>query len=194
MWQGNMTVQPVVTLDQAGNMQEAPEPVQDQQEMLEPEGPQPQQHGSESPPLSIEMETLEGLDVSEFETSGLPAAPEQKETLGEGITARGFLDKKAFFSMYFRPMHDLPSAWAGIESLKIHDSEIAAAQAASDAVYDIAEETPSLHWLIKPGGVWMQRVVVILAYTGPKMVAVRNEVRQKKKTAAAAREQLQNAN
>ena len=67
-----------------------------------------------------------------------------------------------------------------LTSLKIDDSEMDQARAASDALYDICLDTPSMHFLVKPGGVWFQRVAAISAFALPKAMGVVSEIKAKK--------------
>lgn len=60
---------------------------------------------------------------------------------------------------------------------------------ASRAMYDTILETPSLHWLIKPGAVWMQRTIAIGSWAVPVMVGCGREMKARKVAKAQQQEQ-----
>lgn len=66
-----------------------------------------------------------------------------------------------------------------LQSLKI-ENDRDQARAAADALYDICIETPSMHFLIKPGGVWFQRITAIGAFALPKAMGVAAELQARK--------------
>lgn len=76
----------------------------------------------------------------------------------------------------------------GIRALAIRPEEEEAARGASSAIYDIAEETPALRFLIEPGNVWIQRAVAIGMFGAVKGRAVTAELRERRAAAAARTE------
>lgn len=88
------------------------------------------------------------------------------------------------FYASFKVMHLAPNMVPlppfPLHSLPIHDAEAREARMASDAIYDIAAETPFLRWLIEPQSLWMQRALVIGSYAIPKAMAVMAEVKAKR--------------
>lgn len=67
----------------------------------------------------------------------------------------------ATFKMLFAIPNMVPVAPLPIASLPIKPEEELPARAASDAVYEIAADTPYMRWLIEPGSEWMQRLMAI---------------------------------
>lgn len=74
------------------------------------------------------------------------------------------------------------------QSLKIQNDRDQA-RAAADALYDICLETPSMHFMIKPGGVWFQRITAIGAFALPKAMGVAAEMQARKEMTHKAAQQ-----
>ncbi|WP_428481902.1 hypothetical protein [Pyruvatibacter mobilis] len=116
-------------------------------------------------------------------TAATPGAPVQPQP--------ALLDKASFFEL-FRGLWAVPNLAMGmmgeapLRSLDV-DASDPAARAASDALYDTIQDTPALHWLLRPESEWLQRVVVIGAFAGPRVIGARNEwtARQAAKARAA---------
>lgn len=79
--------------------------------------------------------------------------------------ASGRLNKDQFYDL-FRGIFAAPNMFlamrgqAPLNALNIAP-ENAAARAASDATYEICEETESLRWMLEPGNKWAQRALII---------------------------------
>lgn len=93
------------------------------------------------------------------------------------IEESGILSQDEFYHGLFAPLHDIPAALLKLQSLPIQPEETQSARQASDAIYDIALETPMFRFLIEPSNIWMQRAVAIGAYAIPKGRAVMFELR-----------------
>lgn len=112
---------------------------------------------------------------------GAPIGAMGATPIGGGSIESGFIGKDEFygvFSFAFMMGH----SGTGFKSLDISGST--SARPASDALYDICEETPSLHFLIKPGGKWMERAIAIGMFAVPIAKGVRDEVAERRKLAA----------
>lgn len=94
-----------------------------------------------------------------------------------GINADGFIGKDEFFGMFqfvFMAGHGATE----LQSLNIEGNE--KARPACDALYDICEETPSLHFFIKPGGKWMQRTAAISMFAVPVAMGCKAELAERR--------------
>lgn len=104
-----------------------------------------------------------------------------------GIGADGFMTKEAFhhgFCMAFQLAGELTE----LETLKAAPGRPAAA-ACSGSIYDSAREVHWLNWILRPDSIWLQRAVLIGAFTVPLAVEVKRErvaKRAKDVTPAAA--------
>ena len=52
---------------------------------------------------------------------------------------------------------------------------------ATKAMYEIILDTPALHWMIEPSGLWMQRALALGMFFVPVAQGVANEMREKQK-------------
>lgn len=104
-----------------------------------------------------------------------------QDELGQpGAAVPGGLIDREMFWMNFRGLFALGGVVSlppfPLESLPIRPDEEQAARAASDSLYDIALETPFLQWLLSPESEWAKRIITILAFVGPKAMAVKAEI------------------
>ncbi|MEO0961108.1 MAG: hypothetical protein AAFY01_01670 [Pseudomonadota bacterium] len=89
------------------------------------------------------------------------------------------IDKNSFFEI-FRGLWAVPNVAIGmmgeppLKSLEVDPAD-PAARSASDALYETIEDVPALHFLLRPESQWMQRVVVIGAFTVPRVMGARTE-------------------
>jgi hypothetical protein len=133
-----------------------------------------------------ECPDLDAIPLPEGEE---PAAPEGTEAdlsdqpAGEPMPV--VIGKDEFFAL-FKMGQQLPGHLFSLKALTEHP-EKPEARAASDAIYDIAAETPSLSWLIEPGGVWLPRLAAIGLYAVPLGMAVKAELKAKRQTAVTAK-------
>lgn len=155
-----------------------------------------------SKPHSIELDHLKQINISDaLETANESTIGNEGFSIGDEIPIGSenpigeteLLTSDQFFEGMFVPLHAMPAAMLHLESLPIKPHEMQSARAASDAIYDIALETPMFRFLIEPSNIWMQRAFVILAYALPKSRAVMMELRARQaKPAQAHEEPLQN--
>jgi len=103
----------------------------------------------------------------------------------DGAAGPQVWDKDQFFAN-FAGAFNLGAALSALQSLKV-DTGDQTARAASDAIYDIALETPWLRFLIEPSNVWLQRAMAIGAFAVPKAMAVRAELAARAKVAKPAK-------
>ncbi|MFN4231361.1 hypothetical protein [Parvibaculum sp.] len=101
------------------------------------------------------------------------------------------IDKETFFANFkglFALGGMIPVPPLPLECLPIKPEEEAAARGASDALYDICAETPFLQFLLSPESEWAKRGFAILAFVGPKLMAVRAELAAKARAEREAKE------
>lgn len=148
-------------------------------------------------PASETNQPLPGTEASETDTSvdleflkqidtGEEAARDEAETAsGQGGEVKPVqMSKDAFFSL-FRTAFYTPNLMLGLarvepfplDSLPIKDHELVEARAASDAIYDLAEKTPALSWMLTPKGEWWQAMTVIGGFAISKASAIVLELR-----------------
>tara|TARA_R110002110_G_scaffold1531_9_gene6859 strand:- start:7604 stop:8098 length:495 start_codon:yes stop_codon:yes gene_type:complete len=121
---------------------------------------------------------------AEADTSHFDAIDDMEEPVsfvdsGEAAATAGLMTKDDFFSTFqfmFAAPNMLPVAPFPLKSLPIGEADVVPARAASDAVYDIAVESPYLRWLVEPSSLWMQRTLAIGTFAGLKLMAVRAEI------------------
>jgi len=154
---GSEPKQPTQTQTPETNQTEAPS---------ENPNPKPQQKADT---FSIsDIDAIESIDAETETGEGL-----------EGEVQPARLSKDDFygvFKMMFAMPNMLPVAPFPLKTLPIKPEEEDGARAASDAIYDIACETPYLSWLIEPGSEWMQRAMVIGAFSFGKLMAIKLEL------------------
>lgn len=126
----------------------------------------PEANGGEG--LSPEPDHLEGLTIAE------PAGAAGDNPVSLAGAPQVFT-KDQFFQN-FVGVHALAGTLTKLQSLAIADKEKDTARAASDAIYDIAADTPWLRFLIEPSNIWLQRAMAIGAFAVPKAMAVRIEL------------------
>lgn len=137
---------------------------------------------------NIELEHLEQISFSDnLETANEAAAGDDGVYIGappdpigeESPIGEVILTKDQFFEGVFVPMHAMPGAMLQLQSLPIQSKEMQSARGASDAIYEIAEESSIFRFLIEPGNIWVQRAIAIAAYAIPKSQSVIVEIKAK---------------
>lgn len=114
-----------------------------------------------------------------------PAVPEPElETLETGgavfqLTADGLLPFDIWRDQFFMPVFVLPGAMLQLQTLQAVPENPATGPAAQ-AVYDIIRETPSLHFMARPGGVWLERVTAIGMFAFVLQKGVSAELRERR--------------
>ncbi|HEV7368952.1 hypothetical protein [Arenibaculum sp.] len=119
------------------------------------------------------------LDAGSAEPEAPPAVPVPE------LTAEGLLPFDMWSPM-FKTAHQLPGLFLGLQSLQSAPDR-PEAEPAARAIYEIIAETPSLHFLARPGGKWAERAAAIALYALPVTAAVRGEIATKRKAVAAAK-------
>ncbi|WP_157831997.1 hypothetical protein [Thalassospira marina] len=100
--------------------------------------------------------------------------------MGEGAPPGEFIGPEAFFVGFCTAFNLTSLIPPYVKSLKIEITEMQQARAASDEMYEICLETPGLHFIIQPGGVWYKRLSVIGMFMVPKVMGVAKELREKR--------------
>lgn len=90
---------------------------------------------------------------------------------------------KAQFFEAFKGMFNIAGGFTRLSSLPVSEGDIAARDAC-DAIYDTAAEVSYLRFLIEPSNIWVQRSLVIVAFTLPKYMAVKAELQHRRAEAA----------
>ncbi|MGD1933252.1 MAG: hypothetical protein ACFB0Z_01890, partial [Candidatus Phaeomarinobacter sp.] len=129
----------------------------------------------QSPPESGDgVSDAPDFEVPEFEAEALPDDPDAPQAdAGHLIDADGFIEM--FRGLCAAPnialamMREQP-----LEALKV-EADDPSARAASDALFEIVEETPALHFLLDPSSVWLKRTIVIGTFVVPRALAARGE-------------------
>lgn len=143
--------------------------------------------GTETGPdhLDFTVEALEG-EAGDGEGADLPPG------LAAVDPNDGFLTQDAFFVGFCTAFNMGACVPPFLKSLAIQPQEEQTARGASDALYDICMETPALHFLIKPGNVWFQRVAAIGAFAVPKAMGAVAEMKARQDPKAKAKPANQN--
>lgn len=151
-------------------------------ELLEHQKPKIKPKKNTSPETDPIEETTASLDQPDFEAI---EADLNGEIIVEGELPEsqpGLLSRDQFFAAFksiFAIGGAVPVPPFPLKSMPIQPHEEDAAREASNAIYDIALESPWLRFLIEPSSVWMQRLIVISTFGGLKLMAIRDEIRAK---------------
>lgn len=123
---------------------------------------------SGSPP---ETEHLDQIEVEQLEAVGDgPAAPD-----GAPLGADGFLSVEAF-AAGLRAALQLGGHLTSLQSLLASPDAPTFPDAAA-AIYGTCRDFPALHFLIRPGGLWLQRAAAVAVWAVPVATACREELR-----------------
>ena len=143
---------------------------------------EPEKASQAEPASSTETSHLDRIEFADPEISG-SGVSDMPEGEGDELDAGPALLSKDDFFAAFQAMFQFPNLLPvpplPLQSLPIKDHERPQARAASDAIYDIALESPYLRWLIEPQSVWMQRALVISAFAGGKAMAIHGEIKSR---------------
>ncbi len=118
--------------------------------------------------IEVEPEAGEAAPVSEAE-GGAASLPVGADGL---LTFEGFNEG---FKAAFLIGGDL----TGLQTLKAAPDQ-ATAVPASRALYDTLKEIPWMHWMLHPGGKWMQRAILIGAFSAPLYLGCREEMKARR--------------
>lgn len=115
-------------------------------------------------------EHLDAIDVAALEPEGTGAG-----IGGELAPAAPATLTKDQFHATFVAMFGLGSKLSGLKALEVGPAD-GDARAASDAIYDTAEEVPWLRFLIEPGNIYVQRALAVGVFAFGKYSAVKAEI------------------
>lgn len=146
--------------------QPIPEPVA---EVLPPET------ASGSTASAASADHLDGLSVAE------PAGGTEQGPAPSGVDLgpSGFIPVEAFTATLTLTFH-LSGGMLGLKSLSEAPGQ-QTYQPAAEALYHTIVDTPSMHFLIQPGSVWMQRMIAMGAFALPLGYTVRAELAERRK-------------
>lgn len=173
-------LKPIQAQEQSQNFNQTIEP----NELNQPNQPsqQSQQNQQEAEFLANSSENFEHL--KNIKIDGLEVKVENpeiaKENPQENVINQGVILTKEQFFIGFKMAFDIGGTFSKIESLKITKEEEQGAMLASDCIYDIAFETPFLRFLIEPSNIWLQRAIAIGAFSYPKILLIKAELKAKK--------------
>jgi|GEM_PF-1735275 hypothetical protein len=183
------------SIGESKNMEDLPKPkpppllkIQEEQNQPQEEQNQPQEKKA---PGSFD---LGGMDTGHFAYVVVeePAGTTQEVATGTveegGEGPGGDIIGPDQFRSLFHFIFNTAGAMTPIKSLKIAEEEKESADSASDALYEIALEVPSMRFLIEVGNKNMQRAVVLGVFVYGKGGAVVAELKERKRE----RLQLQN--
>lgn len=134
--------------------------------------PTPADPAASSDSASPETEHLESIEVEqlEAEASPGPAAPD-----GSPLAAGGFLSVEAW-AAGLRHALTLGGHLTGLQAL-LASPDAPTFPDAARAMYETIEACPPLHFLIRPGGLWIQRAAAVMVWAVPVASGVRAELR-----------------
>lgn len=144
-----------------------------------PESPNPCEPSSRPNPPEASSEWFSTVEVPPLETEA--EAVHVEGTLPGAEPASAGMGKEAFFALFRGGFGVADVAIATrlgvrLQSVAVHEHD-REARAASDALYDIAEATPALHWMINPKGQWAAHLTAIGVFLYGKYVAISTEIR-----------------
>lgn len=125
---------------------------------------------------SADTETahLDAIDLGELE--GDPAAP--ADATGLPLAAGGFLSAEAWQGG-LRHALSLGGHMTGLRTL-LASPDAPTFPDAAQAMYDSILACPPLHFLIRPGGLWIQRAAAVMVWAVPIGAGVRAELAERR--------------
>jgi hypothetical protein len=160
-----------------------------QPETMQPPAPQlPEESQPEASAVSSVSETAQPPIEPDWSNVPLPAdeisaaASGAVDMVGEGaapalLTPEGFISYEAFHEGFCKAF-DLCGHIGQLQTL-LQAPKQPSCPDATRAIYDIARETPALHFVIKPGSIWVQRAFAIGSFAVPVTLACVAEIRIK---------------
>ncbi len=128
--------------------------------------------------------TVDAIEGEGDDFGGMEGITTENDTqageMGEGAPQGEFIGPDAFFVGFCTAFNLTALIPPYVTSLKIENHEMQQARAASDEMYEICLETPGLHFIIQPGGVWYKRISIIGMFAVPKVMGVAKELREKR--------------
>ncbi len=122
--------------------------------------------------LATDLETAEAETMAETEAA--PAG----EVGGVPVDGQGFVTRGAFPEYWGQGLR-LAGLMSGLETLRGSPDQPTWPEAAG-AIYDTLRDMPSLHFLIRPGGKWMQRAALVAIWGLPVATGCVAELRARK--------------
>ncbi len=171
-----------------------------------PETPQPQlQPQQENPPENQEANSTlpvggNNPDVAalpDFDNAPLPDDENQvaAEPIGEGmagqVTHSGFMSYDAFDQLFCTTFL-ISGHTTGLQTL-VEAPSLPSRPDATRAMYDAILDTPSLHFIIKPSSIWMQRAFAMGVFFVPLAQGVAGEMRAKRRGNSSQPAQAENS-
>ncbi|PLW75404.1 hypothetical protein [Cohaesibacter celericrescens] len=148
---------------------------QSNQSQLEPDLNEPREPKQE--PVASDLPDFDEIEAEYIE-------PSHMEIDGpDGLGPAGVLTKDQFY-MAFASVFDFSGLMLQLQSLPIQAHEQGSARAASDAIYEVAEKSPWLSFLIEPSNEWVQRALVVGTFAFGKAMAVSGELNARNKNTA----------
>jgi hypothetical protein len=118
-------------------------------------------------------------DGSHLENISIQVEGSESGQQQDNVNTSGLLTREQFYTA-FESLFGFSSAISGLKSLEISKDEKQSALATSNAIYDMALESPWLRWLIQPESIWAQRVIVIGTFGFMKFQVVKLEIQSRK--------------
>jgi hypothetical protein len=138
---------------------------------------------------TADTEHLESIQVDQLEAAAgeIPPPPSNGLPLG----ADGLLSVEAF-TAGLRQALTLGGHLTGLQALLVSPSAPTYPDAAA-AIYESIRAVPALHFLIRPGGLWLQRAAAIMIWAVPVGAGVRAELAERRRPAGRVPESSQTA-
>lgn len=140
----------------------------------------------EPEPDAADSATGETADPSDPAAGAADAAGDDAETLEidpADLGPDGLFNYPAFHRAWCT-LHELPGEATGLRTLmEAPDSD--PGKRASRAIYNTIRETPSLRWMLKPGGKWVYRIFVVGSYGWALKTACAVEIAARRSAATA---------
>lgn len=150
--------------------------------------PQLDQAADSSSEPAPETEHLEAIEVEQLDQAAQAADPARASD-GLPLGADGLLSVEAFATGLKHAL-TLAGHLTGLQALLASPDAPTYPDAAA-AIYATIREVPALHFLIRPGGLWLQRAAAVLVWVVPVAAGCRDELRARQ--AVPAEESRQTA-
>lgn len=126
---------------------------------------------------------IEGIAL-EGETFGPEEPDPQADAWAGQVDPQGFLKRDAWVDLFCKA-HALPGHALQLQTLILAPDQPTTREAGG-AFYDICRDTPALHWMIRPGSAWFQRIGAIGIWGISLYVGCSMELAERKRQARAA--------
>jgi hypothetical protein len=139
-------------------------------------------------PSSTTEDPSSGAHIEGIALEGETFGPEEPDPQGDawaGMTdGQGFLKREAWIDLFCKA-HALPGHALQLQTLILAPDQPTTREAGG-AFYDICRDTPALHWMIRPGSAWFQRIGAIGIWGISLYVGCSMELAERKRQARAA--------